>query len=88
MIEYNQNQLTIRIPISGMQELHAYQKGILGVLSEIDIDNASLGLEDHLKRVYQLLSHLLLDEEFLNRHENLLTEYRELVMNCAGKIVD
>ena len=65
---YDRIQLTIRIPISGMQELHAYQKGILGVLSEIDIDNASLGLEDHLKRVYQLLSHLLLDEEFLNRH--------------------
>lgn len=70
MIEYNQNQLTIRVPISGMQELHAYQKSILAVLSEIDIDNASLGLEDHLKRVYQLLSHLLLDEEFLNRHES------------------
>ena len=55
MIEYNQNQLTIRIPVSGMEELHAYQRGILGVLNEIDIDHASLDLEGYLKRVYQLL---------------------------------
>ena len=83
MIEYNQNQLTIRIPVSGMEELHAYQRGILGVLNEIDIYHASLDLEDHLKRVYQLLGHLLLDDEFLNRHENLLSEYRKMVVNIT-----
>jgi len=89
MISYNQNEneLQVTIPVQGIQELYDYQKGLLGVLAEIQITDCDEKLRQHLKSVYQLLGHLLLDSEFLNQHEFLLKEYKELLVRCAdGKV--
>jgi len=89
MISYiqNKNELQVTIPVQGIQELYRYQKGLLGVLAEIQISGCDEKLKENLKSVYQLLSHLLLDTEFLNQHEFLVKEYRELIVKCAdGKV--
>ncbi|MEM6831650.1 MAG: hypothetical protein AAGA66_13025 [Bacteroidota bacterium] len=85
MISYNQNEneLQVTIPVEGIQELYAYQKGLLGVLGEIQIAGCDEKLRENLKSVYQLLSHLLLDTNFLSQHELLLNEYKELIVQCS-----
>ena len=74
MIEYNQkeNQLSIKIPISGVEELYAYQKSILAVLSHIEIDNCSRAFLENLKAVYRLLNHLAPDPEEVNDLNKIL----------------
>lgn len=81
MIEFNQkeNQLKITIPLSGIQELCNYQKGILGILRKIKIENCSPKLQENLKSVYKLLDHLVLDKEFLSQNENLVHDYKDLI---------
>ncbi|MCG8322169.1 MAG: hypothetical protein MI921_21920 [Cytophagales bacterium] len=80
MIEYNQktNQLSIKIPISGMHELYAYQKSILAVLSHIEIDDCSPAFLENLKAVYRLLNHLTIDPAFLSEHSELFPEHSDL----------
>ena len=75
MIEYNQkeNQLKIKIPISGTQELRDYKNGILRVLNKIEIDDCSPELVYNLKSVYKLLEHLELHERFLSQQKDLCT---------------
>ena len=70
MIEYDQkeNQLKIKIPISGTQELCDYKNGILRVLNKIEIDDCSPEMVYNLKSVYKLLVYLELDERFLSRN--------------------
>ena len=77
MVRYNprENQLKIILPDSGMEELYRYQKGLLNMLSKIEIENCSPDFKEDLKSVYKLLSHLLLDKAFLSRHKNLLQEF-------------
>ncbi len=87
MIEYNQNenQLTIKIPVAGIQELYAYQKSILALLGEIEIDKCSQSLIENLKSVYRLLGHLLLDGEFLSENEKFILEYKDLISRYDKK---
>jgi hypothetical protein len=54
-------KLHIHIPLNGYEELLSYQRSILGVLSEIEIQDCKPELKEHLKKVYCLLSHLLMD---------------------------
>lgn len=89
MISYNQqkNELEIKLPVNGIAELYSYQNGLLGILKEIQINECSNSLKENLKSVYKLLSHLLLDQDFLNHHELLLSEYKELIIHRAdGKV--
>ena len=81
MIEYNQkeNQLKITIPLSGIQELCDYQKGILGILRQIEIDKCGPKLTENLKSVYKLLDHLVLDQDFLSQNENLILDSKDLM---------
>lgn len=53
----------IQIPLCGYDELLKYQKSILGVLREIEIQDCRPELKEHLKKVYELLSHLLMDSD-------------------------
>lgn len=57
----NNHALTVTIPVAGVDELHKYQKGLLAVLSEINIDTCDEELKENIKTVYQLLNHLLID---------------------------
>jgi hypothetical protein len=71
MIEYdsNQNPLKIVIPVSGIEEVHRYQKGMITMLSKIEIDNCKPAFREDLKAVYELLSHLLLNKDFLLQYQ-------------------
>jgi hypothetical protein len=71
MIEYdsNQNPLKIIIPVSGIDEVYRYQKGVLTILSKIEIDNCKPSFKEDLKAVYELLSHLLLNKEFFLQYQ-------------------
>lgn len=85
MISYNQtkNEIELTIPVAGIAELYSYQKGLLAILSEIKINELDDELEENLKSVYQLLGHLLLDHSFLNQHELLLNEYKDMIIEYA-----
>jgi hypothetical protein len=67
MIEYDSshNPKKIIIPVSGVEEVQKYQKGILGILGKIEIDHCKPGFKEDLKAVYELLSHLLMSKELL-----------------------
>lgn len=64
VINSGKNQLKVDIPISGIDELHKYQNGLLSILRKIKIDNCDPEFKEHLKTVYELLSHLQPKEEF------------------------
>lgn len=55
-----QNIKQIIIPLSGLVELQAYQKGILGVLAKVELDSCDESLKEDIKSVYKLLDHLLI----------------------------
>lgn len=67
MIEYDssKNPKKIVIPVSGAEDVQKYQKGILGILSKIEIDQCKPGFKEDLKAVYELLSHLAPSKELL-----------------------
>ena len=75
MIAYNQkeNQLKIKIPISGTQGLCDYKNGILRVLNKIEIHDCSPELMFNLKSVYELLEDLELHKRLLYQQKNLCT---------------
>ena len=70
MIDYNKEskELKIIIPINSLRELYAYQKGVLGLLNEIELDKCNLTRKKDIKQVYELLSHLYIESE-----ENLVS---------------
>ncbi|MEO9805261.1 MAG: hypothetical protein ABJF04_18530 [Reichenbachiella sp.] len=89
MVSYNQNKNTLEVNISvpGICELYDYQKGLLGILGEIQINDCDELLKENLKSVYKLLGHLLLDSNFLKQHESLLQEYKALIVQSVdGKV--
>jgi len=73
----------LTIPVAGIAELYSYQKGLLAILSKIEINDLNSELKENLKSVYQLLGHLLLDHNFLNQHELLLSEYKDMIVKYA-----
>lgn len=71
--EGKNSQLKIIIPISSMDELTRYQKGIMGLLNKIEVGNCDPVLKENLKSVYELLSHLLPDKDFLFQNKELFS---------------
>ena len=76
MIDYNQDQskMTITIPVSGIAELYSYQKGIMTLLSMVELENCDEDLQENLAYVYRLMNHLLLDDHFLEHVDLLLSK--------------
>ncbi|MEL7144818.1 MAG: hypothetical protein AAFO69_00515 [Bacteroidota bacterium] len=76
MIDYNQDQskMTITIPVSGIAELYSYQKGIMSLLSMVELENCDDELQENLAYVYRLMNHLLLDDHFLEHVDLLLSK--------------
>lgn len=69
--------LKIIIPISDSEELFRYQRGLINLLSKVEIGDCNPEVRDDVKSVYRLLSHLvdnknsiLNDSPFLNDIEN------------------
>jgi hypothetical protein len=65
--EQKKSGFKIVIPISGMEELAKYQKGLMGVLHRIEVENCDLELAENLKYVYELLTHLLSEKNLFNK---------------------
>jgi hypothetical protein len=61
MIEYNNtnNTCKIVIPVSDVQEILRYQRGVLGLLRKIELDTCGPTLKDDVKAVFELLGHML-----------------------------
>jgi hypothetical protein len=70
MVVYDhlKKQLRVEIGISNIEELHSYQKGIRGVLRQIEIASCDEELRENLKAVYQLLSHLQPEHALVNNN--------------------
>lgn len=68
----DKNLLRIEIPISNVEELCRYQKGLLNLLKRIHIEKCDPQFKDDLKAVYELLSHILMEKEFPYHHEEIL----------------
>ena len=76
MISYNldKSQIKLTIPVSGIAELHSYQKGIMGLLSLVDLENCDEDVQENLSYVYKLMNHLLLDDQFLEHVDLLMSK--------------
>ncbi|MBL6446349.1 hypothetical protein JMN32_08520 [Fulvivirga sp. 29W222] len=87
MITYNQDkkELKVIVPLESITELHSYQRGLLGVLAEIQIKECSETLKGNIKSVYKLLKHFLLDTGFLNQHEFFTNECKALMINGKSR---
>lgn len=61
MIEYNsaKRPCKIVIPISGQHDLLRYQRGVLGILGEVELCDCEPGLKEDVKAVFNLLSHMV-----------------------------
>lgn len=77
-LEEKSKKLRVVIPISNLEELEGYKKGIMGILHTIEIDGSDQVLMEHLKSVYDLLSHLVPDRDFL-------LQYKELIAHKQGR---
>jgi len=69
--------LRIVILVSGMEELAKYQKGLMGVLRKIEVDNCDPVLKENLTYVYELLSHLIPDKNSFIHQRELLTKSKQ-----------
>jgi hypothetical protein len=81
-IEKRSSQLKISIPISGMEELHTYQKGLLGILVKIETCEYDPDLMENLRAVHTLLAHLLLDKDFHAQHKEIVKKHRGIWTGC------
>jgi hypothetical protein len=76
-LDEKNSEMKIVIPISDMDELSKYQRGIMGILRKIEVGNCDPTMKEHLESVYELLSHLVLDESSLLRGKELLTRSKQ-----------
>jgi hypothetical protein len=74
MIEFNtdQKQLRICIPVSNLRVIYKYHQSIINLLDKIEIDDCNPELRENLNAIYDLLSHLQPDEDFLAQYKELL----------------
>lgn len=65
MVEFEETTSTLKIiiPVSSMDEVEKYHKGLLGILRKIEIDNCDPALKENLKSVYELLSHITTERD-------------------------
>jgi len=64
----NQNDpFYIIIPISGIHEIHLYQRSILNILGRVNLDNVDPESIEYLKVAYSLLDHLNTNERRLSK---------------------
>lgn len=65
MIDFTEHasRVKIIIEVASMDEIVRYQRGILGILAKIEVDNCDPVLIENIKSVYDLLSHLNTDKK-------------------------
>ena len=56
---------TITIPVMDLQELNNYQKGIIGLLAKVHLEECTSNELENIKAIYTLLSHLTIKNDFL-----------------------
>ena len=56
----HQNQLKITISVADFEELQKFQRGIINLLSRVEIDDCNPDAKEEIKSLYKLL--LLLNE--------------------------
>lgn len=76
MIEFStdKKQLRICIPVSNFGVIDKYHQSIVSLLDKIEIDDCNPDQRENLNTVYELLSHLQLNEDFLLQYKELLKE--------------
>lgn len=75
MVEKEKNSgFRIVIPLSGMEELTKYQKGLMGILRKVEVGNCDPTMKENLNYVYELLSHLVTDKNSFIQQSGLLTK--------------
>ena len=73
MVEFDSVHQTfkISIPITDPQQASRYHQSLVRLLEKIEIDDNKPSFIEDLGCVYELLSHLLPDQGFMDRHKNL-----------------
>lgn len=87
MTTYNphKNELNVTIPATGVHELYDYQKGLLGILAGIRVQECDEGLKASIRSVYKLLGHLRPDPAWLNLHGSPLPKHKAPKTESANK---
>lgn len=83
MIAHNscKNQLTITIQNPKVSDIQNYHRSLLKVLEKIEIGNCDPEFKEHLKIVYELLSHLQPDEKLLMQDGELIQGAHNEIQN-------
>jgi len=73
MIEFDTSRGTfkITIPIPHIRDAGRYHQSLVNLLERIEIDENAPALIADLDRVYQLMSHLLPDDELMIRYRDM-----------------
>jgi hypothetical protein len=73
MIEFDPAHKTFRIsiPITHLKDAGRYHQSLINLLERIEIDENIPSLIEDLDCIYELMSHLLPDDAFLNRYRDL-----------------
>jgi len=77
MIEFDPSRKTfkISIPVPDLKEAGRYHQSLVNLLERIEIDEDTPSFIDDLDCVYELLSHLLPDQAFIDQHKDLTSEH-------------
>ena len=83
MIAHNpyKNQVKITIQNSKISDLQNYHSSLLKVLEKIEIGNCDPEFKEHLKTVYELLSHLQPDEKLLMQNGEFIQGAHNEIQN-------
>jgi hypothetical protein len=72
MIEFDADKklFNISILVSDIKQVGRYHQSIVNLLERIEIDENTSSLMEDLDCVYELMSHLLPDQAFLDQHKD------------------
>ena len=69
--DLSDEKITIKIPISDLDELYAYQKSLLRLLEKVEIDGIDEAFKEDLKRYYRVLGHFFPEQSTADNLERL-----------------
>ena len=69
--DLSDDSITITIPVSSIEELQAYQRSLLLLLKNVDVEDADPSMLAAVEKVYQLVTHLTPEKSTADSLESL-----------------
>ena len=69
--DLSDDTITIKIPVSSVEGLHAYQKSLIFFLKQVEVESADEATVEAVKKVYELLGYLTPEQSTADSLESL-----------------